>query len=272
MIYDQCVDEFDLNRWQAAKDCFEKLPEGSRLAKKARYKLAECNKQLSSRHRVEGRRGEADSEGAIKAKYPDPQLALAVLRYYQGRTQPAMQELQKLAAMSRDRGLADKALELLGTMRLVYGKYNEGLSLMHRTQTVEAKAAFDLALLADAALMPEGAMSFYREDISKQLGLQLYKEGQEHCNRKSFLDAFRSWSDCLQRSPSETACANGLLQLEQAAEDAFEEVGRLEAAEDWREAGAKLMFIQSITRPESKAWKRAEKRLREYEQSMRPRP
>ncbi|HOX45231.1 MAG TPA: FHA domain-containing protein [Myxococcota bacterium] len=327
-IFDQCVIEFDLNRWQVAYDCFRKLPDKSRFAKKAKYKVAECAKQLSNYHRTEGKSYETagqlskahdhyvdfmrlnpcdkevykrlqgverkakgvyglkiapftwtcedgqvlapgsegvDPEDAIKQKYPNA-LASAVLKYHQGRLQPAMQELQKLGSLSRDRGLAEKARELLGYMRVVYGKYNEGVSSINRMKAAEAKAQFDQALLTDARIMPEGVTSFYREDIGKQMGLQMYKDGLEYYNRKSFVDAFKSWSDCLQRAPGETSCANGLLQLEQEAEEAFAEVDRLEAAESWQDAGAQLKFIQSITRPESLAYKRAEKRLREYEQ------
>jgi len=208
---------------------------------------------------------EVDPEAAIRQKYP-PALASAVMKYHQGKLQPAMQELQKLMATARDRGLADRARELHGYMRLVFGKYNEGMSLVNRGKAVQARGEFDQALMTDAKIMPSDVVSFYREDIGKQLGVQMYKDGLEYYNRRSYVEAFKAWLDCTQRAPGETSCQNGLLQLEEVAGEAFEDVDRFERAERWQDAGAQLKFIQSITRPESLAYKRAEKRLREYEE------
>jgi len=326
-IYDNCVLEFELNRWQLAYDCFTRIDEKSRFTKKAKYKVAECVKQLSNYHRTEGRSyetagqlakahahyvsflklnpcdkdvlkriqgverkakgawgvkitpytptcedgasmlpgAEVDPEAAIRQKYP-PALASAVMKYHQGKLQPAMQELQKLMATARDRGLADRARELHGYMRLVFGKYNEGMSLVNRGKAVQARGEFDQALMTDAKIMPSDVVSFYREDIGKQLGVQMYKDGLEYYNRRSYVEAFKAWLDCTQRAPGETSCQNGLLQLEEVAGEAFEDVDRFERAERWQDAGAQLKFIQSITRPESLAYKRAEKRLREYEE------
>jgi hypothetical protein len=268
-IYDQCMIEFGLERWQVAFDCFRKLPEKSRWARKAKLRSAECASRLAGDSRVKGKGTSdpaflpaADVERAIEKKYPEPELAALVKLYLDPRSLEFSLGLKKLLADSRNEELQRKARELDRLVHVVSRTYS-GYSTAVRRETVEAARA---SMDADSQIMPEGLISPRGEAIGRALGQYLAIDGLLSFDAKSYPTAFDAWSECLLRSPSMEACSNGLQQLAQVAEEAFEEVSRLEAAEDWQEAGAKLKFIQSITRPESEAWKRAERRLREYGQ------
>jgi pSer/pThr/pTyr-binding forkhead associated (FHA) protein/tetratricopeptide (TPR) repeat protein len=325
-IYDQCVIEFDLNRWRVALDCYLKLPEKSRFMKKSKYKLEEARKQLSKYHlgeakgyhnanqfrkahdhyveymklnpcdldvyrqeqkneqKMKGQWGVkytpfvlacqeggiteadlgADPEDAIRRMYPNKQIGDAMLKYFNGKSEPAIVDLQRLL-VGKDAGVSELARRLMGDVRVVRAKYNEGQSLMNRGKAKEAKEQLDTALEIDARLMPKGVMSFFREDMGKLLAGRLYKDGLELYNRKELEAAFKVWSECLQRWAAETDCKRGLSMLEEVADRMMDEVERLERQEMWSQAAGLMKEVLIITAPEAMSHKQAKKKLREYD-------
>jgi pSer/pThr/pTyr-binding forkhead associated (FHA) protein/tetratricopeptide (TPR) repeat protein len=317
--FDQCVVDYDLNSWQKALDCFQKLPEGSYYEKKSKYKVSESINRLKRYHLGEGKgfynanryleahkhfvsymaldrcdeqvfdkwlkktekklkasyitKGWAPQEWncetrkvagetldpieEIKSRYRDSKLSSAMELYFKGKVDTAIHELQKIAGLDRDQGRVESAKELIRDLRVVKGKYADGISRLLRGNLKQAREQFDQAMVIDAKIMPKGVISFYRDDIGKQLAGKLHKEALGLFNRRHYLEAFEIWTECLQRNPAATDCQTGMGLLDGVGEEALEFARRVEAQGNLKRVVEILKHVIEITPEDRMSHKKA---------------
>jgi pSer/pThr/pTyr-binding forkhead associated (FHA) protein/tetratricopeptide (TPR) repeat protein len=205
-----------------------------------------------------------DPDEIMRAQYPQSDIYKAMMYYYRGKAQMAIQSVRRLKALSQQPEIVDKAKDLERYLMIIDGKYNEGVSLLLRGRLVDARENFRIALESDEKIVPRGIRSYYREEIGKQLAAKLYKEGLEEFARKRLKKAFEHWRECLQIHPDDTDCMRGLNELEKEAEGILDEAKILENRGDQRVFDLWEQVL-TITRPESLSYKRAQLKLKEYE-------
>ncbi|MBN2496589.1 MAG: FHA domain-containing protein [Deltaproteobacteria bacterium] len=210
-----------------------------------------------------------DPEEEIKKKYTRKKIYDAVMMYFNGKIERAIQELQKLKVVERDREIVDQARELDNLVRIVKGKYAQGLTDLRRGKYETARAQFEIALKTDAKFIPEGLTSFYKEDIGKQLAERLYRDGKEYFDRQKWFKAFPKWDDCLMFSPDDQNCLGGMMKLEKVASEAMEMADRLVMQGQLRKAIGVLEDVKRITRPKSMPHQTAILRIREIELKLK---
>lgn len=203
-------------------------------------------------------------EEIMRAQYPQTDIYNAMMFYYRGKAQMAVQSIRRLKALSQQPEVVEKAKELERYLMIIDGKYNEGVSLLLRGELVSAQENFRIALESDAKIIPQGIRSYYCEEIGKQLAGKLYKEGLEEFTRKRLKKAFEHWQECLKIHPDDTDCMRGLNELEKEAEGILNEAKILENRGDERVFDL-WETVLTITRPESLSYKRAQLKLKEYE-------
>ena len=198
-----------------------------------------------------------DPEEILKGKYPDKKFYEAIMLYYQGKVDPSINKLQRIVALSNDKSKAERAREMIRDMRVVKGKYYDGLSRMNRGRLKEARDQFDQSMDADRRLMPTGVTSFFREDIGKQLADKLYKEGLGHFSKDRYREAFALWKECLERNPAAKDCQNGMIKLDGVGETALKMAERLASQKRDKRVMEVLKEILEITTEESMSNKKA---------------
>jgi pSer/pThr/pTyr-binding forkhead associated (FHA) protein/tetratricopeptide (TPR) repeat protein len=205
-----------------------------------------------------------DPEEIMRARYPQSDIYKAMMYYYRGKAQMAIQSVRRLKALSNTPEVVEQAKELERFLMIIDGKYNEGVSLLLRGELLDAQENFRIALDSDKKIVPPGIRSYYREEIGKQLAAKLYKEGLEEFTRKRLRKSFEHWSECLKINPDDTDCMRGLNELEKEAEGILSEAKILENRGDGRvfDLWEKVL---TITRPESLSYKKAQLKLKEYE-------
>ena len=161
--------------------------------------------------------------------------------------------------------MVEEARELDNLVRVVKGKYNQGITDLMRGRYKQARTQFEVALKTDKKFIPDGLTSFYREDIGKQLAEHLNRDGKELFARNKFFEAFAKWSDCLQFSPDDPKCQSGMMKLEKVAQDAIGMAQRFMDQGRKGKASAVLDDVKRITRPESLPYKEAVLRKQKME-------
>jgi pSer/pThr/pTyr-binding forkhead associated (FHA) protein/tetratricopeptide (TPR) repeat protein len=205
---------------------------------------------------------EMDQLEMLKVRYSQPDIFEAMKLYFRGKGKLAAEALKRLKS-SRDQATAAQADELERQLLLVNSKYNEGLSLLNNNQFDAARESFTQVLAYDEKLMPPGVKSNYRESIAGLMAEKLYKEGLAQFERQEYEKAFDLWKKCLEVHPDSTSCNQGMLQLENVAEEALTYGADLETKKSpsainvWKN-------VMRITRPESLPYKKAQIKLKEY--------
>ena len=203
-------------------------------------------------------KGGTDPEDALRTMYRDPKIFKPVNLYFKGKVDPAIHELQKIVGLERDQGRVEAARDLIRDLRVVKGKYADGMSQLMRGKISEAREAFDQAMLIDKKIMPKGVISFYREDIGKSLSSKLHKEALGLFNRNHYLKAFEIWTECLQRNPGAGDCQLGMNLLDGVGENALVEAGRQEGQRNLERVVQILKHIMEITPAEKMSHKKAQ--------------
>lgn len=201
----------------------------------------------------------------LKAKYPDKKIFEAIELYFKGKAELSIDKLRRLKVMSNNQKIVDQAKLLERVMMMVTGKYSEGTGLLLQGELKKARDKFHVVLQNDKKIMPAGVRSFYRDNVGSQLATRLYKEGLEQYNRKEWEKSFGFWKECLDVSPDDRNCMQGMINLESVAEEALDYARQLEARDD-REALDVWKQVMHMTRPESLPYKKANLKLRQYEQ------
>jgi tetratricopeptide (TPR) repeat protein len=205
-----------------------------------------------------------DPGEVMRSRYPQSDIYNAMMYYYRGKAQMAIQSVRRLKALSNTPEVVKQAKELERYLMIIDGKYNEGVSLLLRGELLDAQENFRIALDSDTKIVPPGIRSYYREEIGKQLAAKLYKEGLEEFTRKRLKKSFDHWQECLKIHPDDTDCMRGLNELEKEAEGILSEAKILENRGDERVFDLWEQVL-TITRPESLAYKKAQLKLKEYE-------
>ncbi|MBW2699212.1 MAG: FHA domain-containing protein [Deltaproteobacteria bacterium] len=198
-----------------------------------------------------------DPETEIKKRYPRAKISNALMKYFGGKIENAIHDLQRIKALSRRPKLVQQARELDNMLRVVKGKYNQGITYLMRGRYKEARKQLEIALDTDAKFIPDGLISFYREDIGKQLAGNLNREAADLFARYKYFRAFKKWKDCLKFSPDEGACETGMIKLEEVARDAIKQAQRFIDQGRKGKAAAVLEDVKRITRPASLPYKEA---------------
>ncbi len=199
-----------------------------------------------------------DPEELLKANYPDDKLYKIVLLYYQGKVDSAIQEAAKVGALSKNKRRAEKAKELRRSLLLVKGKYNDGLSMLLRGKIKKARDRFDQAMAVDKVIMPDKVVSFYREDVGRQLAGKLHKEALGEYNQEHYKEAFEIWSECLERNPSAKSCKAGMNMLDNVGNEALRFAEDLESRGETKRMVQVLKHILEITPDDSMSHKKAQ--------------
>jgi pSer/pThr/pTyr-binding forkhead associated (FHA) protein/tetratricopeptide (TPR) repeat protein len=210
---------------------------------------------------AEAGRVDLDPGEVMRSRYPSTDIYKAMMFYYRGKAQMAIQSVRRLKALSDKPEIVEKAKELERYLMIIDGKYNEGVSLLLRGELADAREDFHIALDSDAKIVPKSIRSYYREEIGKQLAGKLYKEGLERFARKRLREAFEHWQECLKIHPDGTDCMRGLNELEREAEGILNEAKILESRGDKR-ASDLWKTVLTITRPESFSYRRAQFKLK----------
>ncbi len=200
----------------------------------------------------------SDPLETLEAEYPDRKLFKAVKLHFRGKIDSGIHELRKIVALDRDQGRVEKARALMRDMRVIKGKYNDGMSRLLRGKLDEARERFDQAMVVDRKIMPKGVTSHYREDIGRQLTGKLHKEALAEFSRDRFLSAFELWTECLQRNPAAKVCQQGMNMLNNKGEEALGYARRLEAQGNMRRVREILNHVLEITPEQSMSHKKAQ--------------
>ncbi len=198
-----------------------------------------------------------DPETEIKKRYPRAKISSALMKYFDGKMESAIYDLRRIKALGRNSALVEEARVLDNMLRVVKGKYNQGITYLNRGRYKEARKQLEIALNTDAKFIPDGLISFYREDIGKQLAGNLNREAKDLFARNKYFRAFKQWADCLKFSPDDGACETGMIKLEEVARGAIKEAQRFIDQGRKRKAAAVLDDVKRITRPESLPYKEA---------------
>ncbi len=194
----------------------------------------------------------------LKNEYPDRKLFKVVELYFRGKIDSGIHELRKIVALERDQGRVEKARALMRDLRVIKGKYNDGLSRLLQGKLDEARDRFDQAMVVDRKIMPKGVTSQYREDIGRQLTGKLHKEALSEFSRDRFLSAFQLWTECLQRNPAAKVCQQGMSMLNNKGEEALSYARRFEAQGNMHRVREILNHVLEITPEESMSHKKAQ--------------
>jgi pSer/pThr/pTyr-binding forkhead associated (FHA) protein/tetratricopeptide (TPR) repeat protein len=209
---------------------------------------------------AEAGRVDLDPGEVMRSRYSSTDIYKAMMFYYRGKAQMAIQSVRRLKALSDKPEIVEKAKEIERYLMIIDGKYNEGVSLLLRGELADAREDFRIALDSDAKIVPKSIRSYYREEIGKQLAGKLYKEGLERFARKRLREAFEHWQECLKIHPDGTDCMRGLNELEREAEGILNEAKILESRGDKRVSDL-WKTVLTITRPESFSYRRAQLKL-----------
>ena len=184
----------------------------------------------------------------LKKSYSTPALLEVMTLYFNGKAQQALQTLRREKPSIQDPFVKRKAEELEDQLRVIQGKYEEGLSALQQGRWADAQKCLNFALENDARIVPPSLRSHYRDDISAQLAKGLHKKAQEEMNRKQWRAAFDLWSECLKVHPGDPLCSSGLGDLEKIAEQYLEAATQQERAGNAAAAQDLLRSILGITR------------------------
>jgi ABC transport system ATP-binding/permease protein len=205
-----------------------------------------------------------DPQDLLKAKYPNKSVFEAVELYFKGKAELSINKLRRIKVMSNNKEIVEQARLLERVMMVVSGKYSEGTGLLLQGELKKAQDKFHTVLENDKKIMPSGVRSFYRNNVGSQLASKMYKQGLEQYNRKEWVKSFNFWKECLDVSPDDRNCMQGLINLESVAEEALEYARQLESRKD-EDAFDVWKQVMHMTRPESLPYKKANLKLREYE-------
>ncbi len=210
-----------------------------------------------------GTPSEAPEETAaiLKKSYPAPALAEAMALYLDGKAQQAIQMLRREKQSIQDPYLRRKAEDLEDQLRVIQGRYEEGLSALLQNRWADAEKRLTFALETDAKIVPQPLRSRYRDDIGAQLAKGLHQKAGEEMNRKQWRAAFDLWRDCLKFHPADPLCTSGLADLEKIAEQYLDAAIEQERAGNTAGAQEYLRTILGITRDESSLHQKARQKL-----------
>lgn len=198
-----------------------------------------------------------DPMEVLKSEYPNRKIFETVKLYFLGKGKLAIDALRHLKILDRNPKVVEQAKKLERVMMVVVGKYNEGLAYLLQGNIAAARSQFEVALNHDAKIVPAGLRSYYRNSSGRKLGERLYKEGLGRFNREEYFKAFQLWQECLTMSPDETSCEQGLLKLEEVAEEVLQMGRQLEARGDSAAALNVYKNVMRISRPTSLPYKKA---------------
>ncbi len=205
-----------------------------------------------------------DPMDLLKAKYQDKSIFEAIELYFKGKAELSINKLRKIKVMSNDNKIVEQAKLIERVMMVVSGKFSEGTGLLLQGELKKARDKFQTVLVNDKKIMPPGVRSFYCDNVGSQLASRLYKQGLEKYNRKEWVKSFKFWKECLDVSPDDRNCMQGLINLESVAGEALDYARQLEIRKD-EDAFDVWKQVMQMTRPESLPYKKANLKLREYE-------
>ena len=164
-----------------------------------------------------------DPRVAIAEKYPNEKIAGAMRAYLAGDAKKAAQvlteEREKSADEAEKKRLGELQYLVLGAER----RFQQGQGALLRGDLKSAESEWDQVLRDDTALMPEGARSLYREEITKQLSEAHAGDGVKLFELGRYVEAFGAFSKATAMNPTNRQAVEGFQRLERVAQKAVDE-------------------------------------------------
>ena len=107
----------------------------------------------------------ADPSAILRKRYPTPALLEVMTLYLDGKAEQAIQTLRREKPSIQDPFVKRKAEDLEDLLRVIQGKYEEGLSALMQGRWADAEKRLNFALENDARIVPPPLRSHYRDDI-----------------------------------------------------------------------------------------------------------
>lgn len=177
-----------------------------------------CPTDLAAWVPCEHRGPSVDVEDELKRAYPAKSISSAVLAYYKGEIDDAMKSLDKVRHDYGKGQTREIAQELFSQMKIVQGKYSEGLALILKGDPVNAHEGWKVALAADEKIIPsDGLRSFYRTEMLRRIIGAYAEKGNEDYNRERYIDAYHWFEQAATVDASDRRVKEGLQNLDRAA-------------------------------------------------------
>lgn len=228
---DECRDFSRLRKLDSAREacsrylgltCHERVDaDAERWLRQAEAKSAQeswrCPSKLAHWFREVEPQGDL-LRGSLEQRYPEPEIGSAMALFaLEGKTKQAIEKLKKLRAdrrMEKHHALVDT---LLAQLLLIDGKYSDGQSLYMQDRIKEADQEWQIAMDADARVMPPGMHSSVVREIRRSLGQGHARQGKVHSERRQWKLAFEAFKRGLDADPSHLEIRQGLFVLESEA-------------------------------------------------------
>jgi tetratricopeptide (TPR) repeat protein len=133
---------------------------------------------------------------ALAQRYPEKELAEAMLAFFDGKAGDARNVLQRVREQHEKAALHATADELRKQITAVEQLYAEGQANLQAEEPERAAEPFREALAIDAQLMKEQAeatQSFFRRNILQDMAAKSYEKGKLFADRQDPRKACRVW-------------------------------------------------------------------------------
>jgi pSer/pThr/pTyr-binding forkhead associated (FHA) protein/tetratricopeptide (TPR) repeat protein len=183
-----------------------------------------------------------EEQGALEARYSQPQVVAAMVLYMKGDFEGALSALAKIPKGKSDTGLIAKDI------RAVRVKQADGAVASQATDGVEkALKEWEEGMKTDLSLIPANVRSQPRNDLRRFMGDCLYTAGYHKFIRGDYAEAFAYWKRGTDRSPENVDIVQGFLRLETIADRFLQESERLRAAGEKVKSCEQLQRVIGLT-------------------------
>jgi pSer/pThr/pTyr-binding forkhead associated (FHA) protein len=154
----------------------------------------------------------------LVARYKDPAVVSALALYVEeGLTGEALEALRKVRADAAKSAVHPAVDEVMGSLRLITVKYQEGNSAHVAQELREAEEAWQQMLEADEKIVPRGAKSFLNRQVRQMMGEDFARHGKTLFLQQRLADAYVAWEKGFRFDPANNQIWEGFTLLEDEA-------------------------------------------------------